>query len=169
MQDYSVIVGDPANYQNKVGIGTALPDARLHIEGQGFQALKVTQNGDLSMHIATNGTVIIDKEFLVNTSNGVTGYEMSVNGEIACEEILVQDDGAWPDYVFAEDYDLMSMDDLQSFLKENNHLPGIPSAAQVAEEGVKVGDMQKRLLEKIEELTLYILDLESRLQSLENK
>jgi hypothetical protein len=61
----------------------------------------------------------------------------------------------------------MSIGELSSFISTNNHLPGIPSAAVVAEEGVRVGDMQKRMLEKIEELTLHIIALESRITDLE--
>ncbi len=95
------------------------------------------------------------------------GYLLAVDGKVISEEIKVQLSGSWPDYVFKEDYPLQSFDDLRSFIKQNKHLPNIPAAAEVEKNGIEVGDMQKRMVEKIEELTLYILDLETRLKKLE--
>lgn len=96
-----------------------------------------------------------------------TGYLLAVDGKIISEELKVQLSGSWPDYVFKEDYKLKSFDHLRAFIKEKNHLPNIPPAAEVEKNGIEVGDMQKRMMEKIEELTLYILELESRIKSLE--
>jgi hypothetical protein len=63
----------------------------------------------------------------------------------------------------------MEMDSLRAFIQTNKHLPGVPPADQVEAEGIQLGDMQKRLLEKIEELTLYTLQLEQRIRELEGK
>ncbi len=95
------------------------------------------------------------------------GYLLAVDGKIISEELKVQLSGNWPDYVFQDNYQLKSFDHLRSFIKENKHLPNIPPAAQVEKNGIEVGDMQKRMMEKIEELTLYILELEQRLKKLE--
>ena len=75
----------------------------------------------------------------------------------------------WPDYVFGEDYELMSLKELRQSIKENNHLPGIPSAAEVAENGILLGDMQTKLLEKVEELTLYTLHQDEQIEQLQQK
>ncbi len=168
-QNNSIILGEASNTLVKVGIGTTSPDMKLHIEGEGFDLLKVTSNGNNAFRVLGNRDVIVDHELLINTTTGKPGYEVSVNGQIACEEVLVQASEAWPDYVFAEDYSLMDFKALRTYLQQNQHMPGIPSAKEVAANGVKVGDMQKRLLEKIEEMTLYILQLESRIDALENK
>lgn len=96
-----------------------------------------------------------------------TGYRLAVNGKVITEELKVQLSGNWPDYVFADHYNLKSFDHLRSFIAENKHLPNIPPAAEVEKNGIEVGDMQKRMMEKIEELTLYILELESRVKKLE--
>ena len=87
----------------------------------------------------------------------------------AGEEVLVEDATNWPDYVFNEDYALKNMDELREFVTSHHHLPNIPSALEIEKEGILLGNMQKKLLEKIEELTLYILELESRLTEVENK
>ena len=84
---------------------------------------------------------------------------MEVKGKIIAEELRVQAYASWPDYVFGDAYNLMPLDELQKSINTYKHLPNIPTAKDVAENGILVGDMQKRLMEKIEELTLYILEL----------
>lgn len=91
----------------------------------------------------------------IGTSNPTEAME--VNGIIRSKEILVEA-SPWPDYVFAPEYNLRSLTETKAFIEENHHLPGIPSAAEVEENGIAVGDMQAKLLQKIEELTLYVID-----------
>lgn len=93
---------------------------------------------------------------------------LSVNGNIRAKEIKVEAEN-WPDYVFYKDYELLSLPELQSYIKENGHLPEIPSAVKVERDGFAIGDMNKRLLKKIEELTLYLLDKDSELKAQNQK
>lgn len=92
-------------------------------------------------------------------TNLATGYMLSVDGKIISEELRIQNSNNWPDYVFADHYELMPLDKLKESIAKHKHLPNIPSAEVVAANGILVGDMQKRMMEKIEELTLYILDM----------
>lgn len=94
----------------------------------------------------------------IGTSTTKTGYRLSVDGKVACEEVLVENSTNWPDYVFDEDYELTSLEQLEESIEENNHLPGLPSAAEVEENGFSLGEMQKIFLEKLEELTLYTIE-----------
>ena len=96
--------------------------------------------------------------------------KLSANGNVCAKEVRVSLSGSpcWPDYVFAQDYDLMEISDLRSYVRQNRHLPGVPSAAEVEENGVELGATTEILLQKIEEMTLYILQLEERVQQLEN-
>lgn len=87
------------------------------------------------------------------------GYLFAVDGKIIGEEVRIQNSNNWPDYVFADHYQLMPLEELSLSIEQHKHLPNIPSAEVVAREGILVGDMQKKIMEKIEELTLYILDL----------
>lgn len=107
-------------------------------------------------------------EVAINTSGPAPGYSLSVGGEIICEELRVelQGNGPWPDYVFAKDYHLRPLSELKSFIETNKHLPNIPAAAQVEKEGFDVGDMNRRLLEKVEELTLYLLHQQDEINEL---
>lgn len=97
------------------------------------------------------------------------GYKLAVAGKIVSEEVVVKLQSSWPDYVFEESYPLTPLQDLETYLKENKHLPGIPNAKTVEEEGIQLGEMNAKLLEKVEELTLYIIELEKRIKSLENE
>jgi hypothetical protein len=87
-------------------------------------------------------------------------YKLDVAGTARAEEIIVQTSGA--DFVFENGYNLRSLDEVEQFIAEHGHLPEIPSAEQMQAGGMLVGDLQTRLLQKIEELTLYIIAQEKR-------
>jgi len=102
-------------------------------------------------------------------SGPIGGYRLYVGQGIATRDVLVKL-GPWPDYVFADDYGLMPLDELRAFVQRNSHLPGIPSAAEVeAKGGVEVGELQRRMLETIEQQALYILELEAKFNGLEQR
>jgi hypothetical protein len=84
-------------------------------------------------------------------------YELSVNGTIGANEIRVESNGA--DFVFAEDYNLLTLEELKAFINQNKHLPEIAPANKMQEEGMAVGELNTKLLQKVEELTLYIMEL----------
>jgi hypothetical protein len=84
--------------------------------------------------------------------------KLSVNGKIRAHEIKVET-ANWPDYVFGEDYQLPDLTETELHIKANGHLPGIPSAAEVKNNGIDLGDMNAKLLKKIEELTLHVIEL----------
>ncbi len=89
-------------------------------------------------------------------------------GKITASEIEVKT-SVWSDYVFSEDYQLMPLSELESFIKTNQHLPGIPTSSEVVENGVKLGDMTRMLLQKVEELTLHVIALKEDNEILEGK
>ncbi|NML38090.1 hypothetical protein HHL17_12870 [Chitinophaga sp. G-6-1-13] len=97
------------------------------------------------------------------------GAKLAVNGNILAQKITVKNISNWPDYVFGEDYHLPSLQTLEEYIRTNKHLPNIPAAACVAQEGIELGEMNRKLLEKIEELTLYIIHQQKRIDTLETK
>jgi hypothetical protein len=115
--------------------------------------------GDLNLCYA-GGNVMI------GASVPATGYLLSVDGKIMCEELKVQLSENWPDYVFEDHYSMPSITELKSFVKENKHLPGIPSAAEMKDNGISVGEMQTKMMQKIEELSLYIIQLQNQIDEL---
>ena len=91
-------------------------------------------------------------------------------GDLEAEKVKVSaSPGSVPDYVFAENYELLTIDKLAEYIKANSHLPNIPNAEEIETNGQDVGDLQLKLLEKIEELTLYIIDLERRMKKMEDE
>jgi hypothetical protein len=76
----------------------------------------------------------------------------------------IANENGWADYVFEEDYVLMPTAELEAYIKEHKHLPGVPSAQEVVEEGIDLAEMNKILLEKVEELTLRVIELEKAQQ-----
>ncbi len=95
----------------------------------------------------------------IGISNITTDALLTVNGTIHAKEVKVSLDNL-ADYVFAPEYSLMPLHKVEEFVKANKHLPEIPSAAEVKEKGLSMGEMQNKLLQKIEELTLYVIELQ---------
>jgi|GEM_PF-727242 len=88
------------------------------------------------------------------------GYKLAVAGNMIAESVKVKLQGAWPDFVFANSYKFPTLQETEAHIKENGHLPGIPSAAEVKLKGIDLGEMNAKLLEKIEELTLHLIETE---------
>ena len=110
-------------------------------------------------------------QFLLK-SNGNVGigttnpgsYRLAVEGRIGAREVDVKT-SSWADFVFAEDYALPSLDEVDAYIQAHHHLPDVPSEAEVLKEGIHLGEMQKVLLQKVEELTLYTIDLQEQLRT----
>jgi len=93
---------------------------------------------------------------------------LSVNGTITSKEVKVTMEG-WSDFVFQPTYQLKPLEEVETYIKENQHLPDVPSEATVKEEGIALGEMDATLLQKIEELTLYVIDLNKKYKNLEKE
>ncbi|WP_396591853.1 fibronectin type III domain-containing protein [Allomuricauda sp. R78024] len=105
----------------------------------------------------------------IGTNTIPTDYRLAVSGKIISEELKVQLQATWPDYVFDEGYDLPSLKEIQKYIAQNGHLPNIPTAKEVTEHGIEVGEMNRLLLEKIEELTLYTLQQQKEITELKTQ
>lgn len=94
--------------------------------------------------------------------NSSPEHKLDVAGTIRAQEVKIENTN-WPDYVFSNDYQLPSLIEVSKHIEENKHLPGIPSAKEVEENGVNLGEMNTKLLEKIEELTLYMIQMQKEI------
>ena len=108
-------------------------------------------------------TILHDGKVGINTTTPRTQFE--VNGVIRATEVRVLLSNA-PDYVFDDNYELRSLEEVEQFIKQNRHLPDIPSAAEMEEDGIGLSEMNKLLLQKIEELTLYMIELKKEIDEL---
>ncbi|MEX2667484.1 hypothetical protein [Candidatus Uabimicrobium amorphum] len=96
-------------------------------------------------------------------------YHLAVKGKVIAEEIEVALRADWPDFVFADNYDLISLEEVEQQIKKNKHLPDIPSETEVKRRGIQLGKMQGKLLQKIEELTLYTIQQNKQIKSLKTE
>jgi hypothetical protein len=184
------------NNVGNVGIGTATPGSTLHVQGRGLfrgagEVITVDGTSNPNIGFYNNGAF---RSFISQTPNSLvvgvnggplqldapqvaigavvaaaSGYRLTVAGKAICEELKVQLQGAWPDYVFQDNYGLMPLADLKNYISANNHLPNIPAAATMQKEGLEVGEMQRKMMEKIEELTLYVIALEEKISHIAKK
>jgi hypothetical protein len=115
------------------------------------------------LSIASTGQVRIGT---TTVPAGSTGHRLAVRGSILAEEVRVLLFANWPDYVFAPDYKLMPLKELEAYISQNQRLPEIPSAEQVAREGFDLGNMNRLLTKKVEELTLYLLQQNQQMEVL---
>jgi hypothetical protein len=148
--------------------------ARMQVGGATKFALH--SNGGISIgKFFTNNDLIPDDGLYVegNVNLGTTtlhpSFRLTVDGKVACEEVNVELSEDWPDYVFDDKYEMMDLEELQKFIEEKKHLPGIPTANDVKEDGIYIGQMQKMMMEKIEELTLHVIRLNERNNALEKE
>lgn len=169
---------------NKIGIGTTSPQSKLHVLGEttieGRLNLNYFVTSDWSYGVVLNVDRDFTKAITVVNSSGVSPYEaFRVNGngvvstkKVYAESFEVRSDAMnihWFDHVFDKNYNLRPISEVEKYINENHHLPEIPSQQEVNENGYNLGDMQGKLLMKIEELTLYIIELEKRISELEGK
>lgn len=150
---------------NRVGVGITSPAAQLDVQAIGSNVpLQVRNNvGTVLFKVNTTGTVQIGN---VTTPSG---YKLYVEQGILTEKVkvAVKNTGDWSDFVFDESYKLKTLDEVNAFIKENKHLPDVPSAENVVKEGLDLAKMDAKLLQKVEELTLYIIEQEKRIKDLE--
>ncbi|OMP76912.1 hypothetical protein BW716_22275 [[Flexibacter] sp. ATCC 35208] len=120
-----------------------------------------TNDGSEKMRLDASGNVGIG-------TTSTSTYKLAVNGTIGAKKLQVTQTG-WADFVFHKDYVLPSLQEVAEYIDTHQHLPGVPSAQEVAEKGIDVGEMNKILLQKVEELTLYLLQQQKRIEELEKK
>lgn len=147
-----------------------------HMVGQYYHQIGSSRNGSgllrkLGFAVGTtDGEADIKMTIDVNGSVGIgtklPDAKLTVNGDIHAKEVRIDVNMPAPDYVFETDYTLMPLSVLAKYLQENKHLPEVPAGKEIEEKGVNVSDMSMLLLKKVEELTLYMLELKNEITEL---
>ena len=169
--------GADLNIYGKNGTGLTINKyGRMGIGGSpsGTNRLAVTGNSAFTGSVSVSGTVTAEE--LQTTDDAEiggqlivgSGFRCTTTGQVRAKEVRVTLTG-WSDFVFDEGYRLPSLPELERYVKENRHLPDIPSESEVRQGGVDLGEMNALLLQKVEELTLYIIDLQKQIDELRTK
>jgi hypothetical protein len=156
-----------------VGIGVSSPvDERLQVEGTSFLdgnvGINKASTADFSLDVSGNANFEDRVKIAADdfpTLPDADLYNLAVGGGIIAEEVLV-DKMPWADYVFEADYTLLSLEETEAYTLTKGHLPGVPSAEEVENNGLKLGEMQRVQMEKIEELYLHLFDMNKQMKAL---
>lgn len=164
-----------------VAIGHDQPLFHLDVRGMGYFSTGV-QTGDITATGYTDHALfegLVSEQSTVplirigtRKPNGAneTHFKVEADGKVYCTEVRVRPAAAIPDYVFKADYELMPLNELRTYVTTNSHLPNVPSEQEIITNGgTDMNEMQMTLLEKVEELTLYVLELDQRNAALEEE
>jgi hypothetical protein len=153
----------------------------LSPSGVGARAYRLLAGTDGSFHLydlgASTSRLYITPGGYVTFPSGNVGigttnpgsFKLAVEGTIGARDVMVTNASPWPDYVFRTGYRLRPLSEVSQFIQTNGHLPDIPTEAEVKEKGVSLGDMQAKLLAKVEELTLHMIQSDERNNRLEQQ
>lgn len=133
------------------------------LEGRNKAGGELTKNNVLSVNNYGKNLMIVKADGSVGIgATDTKGYLLAVGGSMIAEKIKVKVKTAWPDYVFAPGYELPRLDYIERYIADHQHLPDMPSAKEVAVEGLDVAEMNKKLVQKVEELTLHLIQLDKK-------
>lgn len=188
-----MFVGLNGFYAGRVGIGTVFPESELDVVGDAKLSgdFRLTNskginwntpgkygaivNTDANLLFYTGTTAYNERlrieangNVAIGTTTNTQNYKLAVEGTIGARKLKVTQE-SWADYVFDSAYRLPSLHEVAHFIQQNKHLPEVPSAAAVKEEGLDVGNNQALLLKKIEELTLYMIEQNKKVEKLEQQ
>lgn len=129
------------------------------------EPLRIGTDGNIDL----SGKVTLMGKIGINTDKEVSDYALAVNGGVITTKVFIKEVNHWPDHVFSESYNLLNLKELKAYLDEHRHLPGVPSEAEIVEQGYDLHEMQFLMMEKIEEMTRYLLQLQAEIDDLRTK
>lgn len=175
----SAVSGDTLKITNSTTGHNATDGLDIRMTGNAAALINRENN---SLEFGTNNLsrlkIGADGKISIGNVTTPTGYRLYVEEGILAEKVkvAVKSTGEWSDYVFAKDYQLKQLPEVEAFIQEHNHLPGVPSAQEIVQTGIDMAKMDAKLLEKVEELTLHLIDMnkkmmemQKRINELENK
>jgi hypothetical protein len=167
-----------ANSYLDIHVSSATVPGAIYISGQGMNMPNFVASPTINAEAGSADVNVLTLNHGFNSTKGATfavtsgnvgigtslpDAKLTVKGLIHTQEVKVDLQVPGPDYVFNEDYKLITLAEIKDYITKNHHLPEIPSAVQMEKEGLKLGDMNIKLLKKVEELTLYLIEKDQQL------
>jgi len=147
-------------HQDHTGYGVQEGDMYIYTQTATTMPFILRKNGDVTLNLK-GGSVGIG-------TTATSNHKLVVEGSIGSREVVVET-SAWSDFVFANDYHLQPLEEVEEFINNNQHLPEIPSESEVVRNGINLGEIDAKLLQKIEELTLHMIEMNKRVKQLEKE
>jgi hypothetical protein len=164
----SPLASYPSFFLDNVGIGTSAPSAQLHTTGSVRFAGLTQDNTQTQVLVSDTSGNLYYRSASSLAADNLIRSSLAVNGTIKSKKIIISPD-EWADYVFDSTYRLPRLAEVETYIRREHHLPGVPSAATVRKDSLDVGAGQSALLKKIEELTLYSIGQDKKIQLLEDE
>jgi len=163
--DNKLHIHSDANLTSSIMLSTTSPNNRAIIK---------FKNDNNQIHVGSDNIMKFDATSYSFTTgkvgigcvNDMNDFALAVQGGIVSSKVSVIDIDSWPDFVFGNNYKLMNLYELEQFINANQHLPNVPSAEEVSANGIDLGEMNAVLLQKVEELTLHIIELQKQIDEL---
>ena len=157
-------VGLNVNMAGYTGIGTNYPSAQLHTTGSVRFAGLTPDSSLIRVLVSDANGNLYYRNLSSWATSGIFNSDLAIKGVLSAQQVKLMPAG-WADYVFDKTYHLPSLAEVENYIQKNRHLPGMPTAAEVSQKGIEVGESQAALLKKVEELTLYAIDQDKKLQA----
>jgi len=133
-----------------------------------FVIKNASNSNQTAFKIEKDGKTLIGSKKIISTHLHANSF-MQVEGKLACKELVILDATKWSDYVFSKDYRLMPLKELEMFYLTNKHLPDVPGDEEIKKNGINAAEMDALLLQKIEELTLHVVEMNKKIELLERE
>ncbi|GEP97429.1 hypothetical protein CCY01nite_36890 [Chitinophaga cymbidii] len=160
-----------------VPVGSDTSYAAVMVDGRTKTGTRPANNNIFAVNTVGKNLLMVKADGSVGIGTSDTkGYRLAVNGSGIFTKVKVKSYSNWPDYVFDEKFTLPSLEEVNQYIRKNKHLPDMPAASEVEREGIDLGEINRRLVQKVEEQMLYIIQmnedmqqLKERIKSLENR
>jgi len=164
--DFGINSGSDPLWISRYAIAVDATEMRVNVGDEGGASdrfvIGYTSNNTWNPNIFMSATGYVG----INTSDN-KGYRLAVNGDAIFTKVVVKPYGNWPDYVFHASYRLRPLSEVEQFIQQHHHLPDVPAAEEVEKDGQDLGNNQAILLKKVEELTLYLIEQNKKLEQLD--
>ena len=157
--DRNTFIGTEAGHEHTNGHGNVYIGYQAGYKRKTSNLLYIENSDGLSPLIYGDFS---RRQVAINTHVMPEDFTFAVNGDAIMERVVVQKKSDWPDYVFADDYELAPLSEVAAFIQAHRHLSEIPSAQVIDQEGLDLGEMEVKMMKKIEELTLYLIAMEKQ-------